>query len=69
MPLDALTLSWTFDYNVCNGEPTSVPRWFTLDLDLLNRQRATRWDVTAAPPRVLIGNHQKIPVVALLAVA
>ena len=38
-PLDALTLRERFGYKACNGEPTSVPRLFTLDLDLLNRQR------------------------------
>ncbi len=44
--LDALTLSGTLDYQACNDvlcfEPVSVPLSFTLDLDLLDRQRANR---------------------------
>ena len=44
--LDALTLSGTFDYQACNDllcfEPVSVPLSFTLDLELLDRQRANR---------------------------
>jgi len=44
--LDALTLSGTFDYQVCDDElcfePVSLPLSFTLDLDLLDRQRAKR---------------------------
>ena len=44
--LDALTLSGTFDYQACDDllcfEPVSVPLSFTLDLDLLDRQRANR---------------------------
>jgi hypothetical protein len=42
--LDALTLSGTLDYQACNDricfEPVSVPLSFTLDLDLLDRQRS-----------------------------
>ena len=44
--LDALTLSGTFDYQACDDrlcfEPVSVPLSFTLDLDLLDSQRANR---------------------------
>ena len=44
--LDPLTLSGTFDYQACDDElcfePVSVPLSFTLDLDLLDRQRANR---------------------------
>ena len=44
--LDALTLSGTFDYQACDDElcfePVSVPLSFTLDLDLLDGQRADR---------------------------
>jgi len=44
--LDALTLTGTLDYQACNDElcfdPVSVPLSFTLDLDLLDRQRADR---------------------------
>ncbi len=44
--LDALTLSGTLDYQACNDvlcfEPVSLPLSFTLDLDLLDRQRANR---------------------------
>ncbi len=44
--LDALTLSGTFDYQACDDrlcfEPVSVPLSFTLDLELLDRQRANR---------------------------
>ena len=44
--LDALTLSGTFDYQACDDqicfEPVLVPLSFTLDLDLLDRQRANR---------------------------
>ena len=44
--LDALTLSGTLDYQACDDElcfePVSVPLSFTLDLDLLDRQRANR---------------------------
>ena len=42
--LDALTLSGTLDYQACDDElcfdPVSVPLSFTLELDLLDRQRA-----------------------------
>ena len=41
--LDALTLTGTFDYQACNDElcfePVSVPLTFTLDVDLLDRER------------------------------
>ena len=44
--LDALTLSGTLEYQACDDvlcyEPVSVPLSFTLDLDLLDRQRANR---------------------------
>ena len=44
--LDALTLSGTFEYQACDDElcfePVSLPLSFTLDLDLLDRQRANR---------------------------
>ncbi len=44
--LDALTLSGTFDYQACNDEicfpPVSLPLSFTLDLELLDQQRANR---------------------------
>ncbi len=44
--LDALTLSGTLDYQACDDrlcfEPVSVPLSFTLDLELLDRQRANR---------------------------
>ena len=44
--LDALTLSGTFDYQACDDrlcfEPVSVPLSFTLDLELLDRQRVNR---------------------------
>ena len=44
--LDALTLTGTLDYQACNDElcfnPVSVPLSFTLDLELLDRQRANR---------------------------
>ena len=44
--LDALTLSGTLDYQACDDkicfEPVSLPLSFTLDLDLLDRQRANR---------------------------
>ena len=44
--LDALTLSGTFDYQACDDElcypPVSLPLSFTLDLELLDRQRANR---------------------------
>ena len=44
--LDALTISGTLDYQACNDElcfdPVSVPLSFTLDLELLDRQRANR---------------------------
>ena len=44
--LDALTLSGTLDYQACDDElcfePVSVPLSFTLDLDILDRQRANR---------------------------
>ncbi len=44
--LDALTLSGSLDYQACDDEvcftPVSVPLSFTLDLDLLDRQRANR---------------------------
>ena len=41
--LDAVTLTGTFDYQACNDElcfePVSVPLTFTLDVDLLDRER------------------------------
>ena len=44
--LDALTVSGTLDYQACDDRlcftPVSVPLSFTLDLDLLDRQRANR---------------------------
>ena len=44
--LDALTISGTLDYQACNDElcfdPVSVPLSFTLDLELLDRQRVDR---------------------------
>ena len=44
--LDALTLSGTFNYQACDDElcypPVSLPLSFTLDLDLLDRDRANR---------------------------
>ena len=44
--LDALTLSGTLDYQACDDlicfEPISVPLSFTLDLDLLDRERVNR---------------------------
>ena len=44
--IDAMTLTGTLDYQACNDElcfdPVSVPLSFTLDLDLLDRQRADR---------------------------
>jgi len=44
--LDALTLTGTLDYQACNDElcfdPVSVPLSFTLDVELLDRQRADR---------------------------
>jgi hypothetical protein len=44
--LDALTLSGTFDYQACDDrlcfEPVAVPLSFTLDLELLDRQRVNR---------------------------
>ena len=44
--LDALTVSGTLDYQACDDRlcftPVSVPLSFTLDLDLLDRQRASR---------------------------
>ena len=44
--LDALTLSGTLDYQACDDqlcfEPVSVPLSFTLDLELLDGQRANR---------------------------
>jgi len=44
--LDALTISGSFDYQACDDaicfNPVSVPLSFTLDLDLLDRQRAGR---------------------------
>ncbi len=44
--LDALTLTGTLDYQACDDkicfDPVSVPLSFTLDLDLLDRQRANR---------------------------
>jgi len=44
--LDALTLSGTLDYQACDDQvcfaPVSVPLSFTLDLELLDRQRANR---------------------------
>jgi hypothetical protein len=44
--LDALTLSGSFDYQACDDklcyEPVSLPLSFTLDIALLDRQRAER---------------------------
>jgi len=44
--LDALTLSGTLNYQACDDkicfEPVSLPLSFTLDLDLLDRQRVNR---------------------------
>ena len=44
--LDALTVSGTLVYQACDDRlcftPVSVPLSFTLDLDLLDRQRANR---------------------------
>ena len=44
--LDALTVSGTLDYQACDDRlcftPVSVPLSFTLDLDLLDRQRVNR---------------------------
>ena len=44
--LDALVVSGTFDYQACDDqlcyEPVSLPLSFTLDLELLDRQRANR---------------------------
>jgi peroxiredoxin len=44
--LDALTLSGTLDYQACDDElcfePVSLPLSFTLDLELLDQQRANR---------------------------
>ena len=44
--LDALTVTGTLDYQACDDEicfdPVSVPLSFTLDLELLDRQRAER---------------------------
>jgi peroxiredoxin len=44
--LDALTVSGTLDYQACDDtlcfDPVSVPLTFTLDLELLDRQRANR---------------------------
>jgi peroxiredoxin len=44
--LDALALSGTLDYQACDDklcyEPVSLPLLFTLDLDLLDQQRANR---------------------------
>ncbi len=44
--LDALTPTGTLDYQACNDElcfgPVSVPLSFTLDLEVLDRQRANR---------------------------
>jgi|TARA_B100001971_G_scaffold188857_1_gene190476 peroxiredoxin len=44
--LDALTLTGTLDYQACDDtlcfDPVSVPLTFTLDLELLDRQRANR---------------------------
>ena len=44
--LDALTLTGTLEYQACDDElcfdPVSVPLSFTLDLELLDRQRANR---------------------------
>lgn len=44
--LDALTLSGTFEYQACDDaicyNPVSVPLSFTLELELLDRQRAER---------------------------
>jgi hypothetical protein len=44
--IDALTLSGTFNYQACDDrlcyEPVSVPLSFTLDVELLDRQRAGR---------------------------
>jgi hypothetical protein len=43
--LDALTPSGTLDYQACDDiicYPTSVPVFFTLDLELFDRLRANR---------------------------
>ena len=44
--LDALTVSGTLDYQACDDRlcftPVSIPVSFTLDLDLLDRQRVNR---------------------------
>ena len=44
--LDGLTVSGTLDYQACDDtlcfDPVSVPLQITLDLDLLDRQRANR---------------------------
>jgi len=44
--LDALVISGSFDYQACDDllcyEPVSLPLSFTLDLELLDRQRADR---------------------------
>ena len=44
--IDALTLSGTLDYQACDDklcfDPVSVPLSFTLDVEILDRQRATR---------------------------
>ena len=44
--LDALTLTGTLDYQACDDalcfDPVSVPLTFTLELELLDRQRANR---------------------------
>jgi hypothetical protein len=44
--LDTLTLSGTLDYQACDDrlcfEPVSVPLSFTLEVKLLDRQRAKR---------------------------
>ena len=46
LELDALTISGSFDYQACDDaicyNPVSIPLSFTLDLELLDRQRANR---------------------------
>jgi hypothetical protein len=44
--IDAITLSGTLDYQACDDklcfDPVSVPLSFTLDVEILDRQRAER---------------------------
>jgi hypothetical protein len=46
LELDALTISGSLDYQACDDaicyNPVSIPVSFTLDLELLDRQRANR---------------------------